>query len=336
MFIKAYRLLLSERVTGKEIKYAEFLFDKFYSGVEILYGEQFTPIKVHQLVHSGEVVRNFGPLQHVSAYRFEDINGKIVGMNHATHNPTELLLDKVEQQLSLQQILHSLRDADGNLVKKDHPFMEYLEVKVGWKLGDETRLKEGWEHMEGLPKSFTYRRERIQYTDDEILDVISDANIKIEDVTPFLCFRIGKKDFQVAERAKYSNNSTWVQFDLGLDTYGGQLIAAFFTTQGFYYAVVEYAKRSFKSPSIKMYDEDSKYLALILVEHIQDSCVHVQISGSYRLSSLHARYYDIPVHFERVKPLPSIDEDYTDEEVLNALREDQTNRHVFKENKSKE
>jgi hypothetical protein len=67
LFTRAYRLLIQEEVTGREIDYAELLLKLFYDNVETLYGGELCTIKVHQLIHAADVVRNFGPLPNVSS-----------------------------------------------------------------------------------------------------------------------------------------------------------------------------------------------------------------------------------------------------------------------------
>jgi hypothetical protein len=96
-FVQAYRILSKKCIYGWEIDLAERLLRDFYEGVELLYGEDFCTIKVHQLIHAGTVVRNFGPLSNVSSYRYEDINGRIVKMNLAKLSPIEQLHIKFQR-----------------------------------------------------------------------------------------------------------------------------------------------------------------------------------------------------------------------------------------------
>jgi len=76
-----------------------------------LYGPDFCTIKVHQLIHVANVVRNYGPLRNVSSYRFEDINGRVVKMNLAKLSPIEQLHIKFQRTNWIRAILHTMRDA---------------------------------------------------------------------------------------------------------------------------------------------------------------------------------------------------------------------------------
>lgn len=140
-FITAYRILTQHRITRREIDIADAYLQAFYEGIETLYGTKYLTIKMHSLLHAADAVRNFGPLQQISAYPFENINGDLIEANHATYQPIEQLHVKYSSFIFMRSILNSMRDADGQPFHKNHPFVQFLETKLHWKYNENHQSK---------------------------------------------------------------------------------------------------------------------------------------------------------------------------------------------------
>jgi hypothetical protein len=113
-------------------------------------------------------------------------------------------------------ILFSLCDADGELIHKNHPFVDYLESKIGYYATTNNSLPMFWKYMPSYNKSrYSYRSTNI--TIEDIKDVhihslLESNGINIADAQFFKCFKINKLDYQVACRCKFTHNSCWIQF----------------------------------------------------------------------------------------------------------------------------
>lgn len=73
----AIRYLCSPKPTREEINYAEQLLQYFVETFKTIYGRVRLSYNVHGLIHVAEDVRNFGPLDNYSAFKFENKLGQI-------------------------------------------------------------------------------------------------------------------------------------------------------------------------------------------------------------------------------------------------------------------
>lgn len=300
-FVKAYRILMKSTLTGREISYAELMLESFYSGVERLYEKGFCPVKVHQALHAASVVRNFGPLNNVSAYLFEDLNGQIVKRNHAKKLPTENLHNVVEEHFYLSTVLTSLVDADGTLITIDHPYVTYLRKQLGWLILTGTHLSKYWSYMTGLSNKYSYRKSKLQLRDleDSVLRfVLKHCDPKSTKVIE--TFAIGRQKFQVRNSAKYSTDSSWIQYTLNNKAYCGQLELAL-EHNGNYYVVVSTNNTQFKYHTHRGKLKEDRVLKLVPISNICDICVYSESINTYTLSPLHSFHYDVPTTNRRAK-----------------------------------
>lgn len=80
----ATSILSANEVTEFQIQVAENLLHRFVREFETLYGIQFCSMNIHQLLHSGDYVRNLGPLWAYTCYEYENINGQFLKLIHGT------------------------------------------------------------------------------------------------------------------------------------------------------------------------------------------------------------------------------------------------------------
>lgn len=208
LFIKAYRILSKASLTSEEILVAEACLQAFYKGVEEYYSPQYLTIKVHQLIHAPDAARNYGPLRNISSYLFEDLNGQLIDLNHATNNPIEHLHIRFSRLNYLRAILHSMRDRNDQEFHAAHPFVNWLE-KFGWRYLDKEDLKQGGKYMNGLSTRYTYKcpkKSSIFQLDRKILDILFQAGYKLQ-LSIFEHFKIKYYKFHTDRASIYKNDS---------------------------------------------------------------------------------------------------------------------------------
>lgn len=330
-FVRAYRILSKKRVYGWEIDHAERLLRDFYEGVELLYGEDFCTIKVHQLIHTAAVVRNFGPLPNVSSYRYEDINGRIVKMNLAKLSPIEQLHIKFQRINWLRPIIHTMRDANGNEINADHPFITYLRDAIGWDYDDFQKLPHGWSSMCLYPVGYSYRKANIPIEDQEdcIQYTLQQLHLPLHTLTAFNAFNINGSVFHCRDRATFMNDSRWIQFQSDDSILHGELLLGFHDTQETeYLAVVEVSAAKYEDGVLRGSLNEEKQLAIIDIADIIDQCVYVEGTTTYALFPLHSHHYNVQrlSQDELVEPLAHVNEVYNDE-TYDELYENPVYRH---------
>lgn len=298
-FVKGYRILMKSQLSGADIAYAELLLEAFYDGMERLYEKSYCPIKVHQAIHAASVVRNFGPLNNVSAYLFEDLNGQIVKRNHAKKMPTENLHNVVEEHFYLPTILTSLVDDSGSLIDIDHPFVTYLRRQLGWTLLIGTHISKFWRYMTATPLEYTYRKSKATLAElDPNLRRFISSKLHTSSINVIETFAIGRQKYQSRNSAKYSTNSSWIQYINNEKAYCGQIeIALEENTQ--YYVVVSSNNVVFKQHTHRGRLNEDRVLQLIPIKNIRDMCVYAESVNTYTLSPLHSFHYDIPTTDKR-------------------------------------
>ncbi len=330
LFTRAYRILVQEEITGHEIDYAELLLHTFYNGVQDIYDGALCTIKVHQIIHAATVVRNFGPLPNVSSYKFEDMNGKIVERNKAKKLPVDQLHTKVQQMFFLPNILFSMRDVTGATIDENHPFVQYLEEKIGYVATTNVQpLPKFWKYMPYADHQYKYRETKTKVehiANTKVHDLLEANNIDPTAASFFECFHVGKMEFQIARRGRFTHNSSWVQFEYDNKLYCGRLHEAFFVQDNFQ-VVVEWIDAEFVGHRLQCPIDVPTTLLLVPVRNIVDQCVYVRTEESFSLFPLHSVGFNVPKHFDRHAEMENVDENYTDE-GYETLRTTHQYRHV--------
>jgi hypothetical protein len=329
LFTRAYRILVQEEITGHEIDYAELLLQIFYDGVQDIYDGSLCTIKVHQIIHAATVVRNFGPLPNVSSYKFEDMNGKIVERNKAKKLPVDQLHTKVQQMFFLPSILFSLRDASGDIVCENHPFVQYLEEKIGYVATTTKHLPKFWKFMPFDCKQYTYREANTkieEITNRCVHDLLESANIDPMAASFFECFNIGKMEFQIARRGRFTHNSSWVQFKRNNNLFCGRLQEAFYVCDNFQ-VVVESIEAEFLGHRLQCPVDVETTLLLVPIRNIVDQCVYVRTEETFSLFPQHSKGFEVPKRFTRCDDMEYVDESYSDDEEYEKLRTTLQHRH---------
>jgi len=82
---------------NKFINFAEALLNHFVQSFEILYGKQYISHNIHNLLHLCNDVRQFGPLDNFSAFRFENYMTSIKKRLRKSEKPLQQLLKRYKE-----------------------------------------------------------------------------------------------------------------------------------------------------------------------------------------------------------------------------------------------
>ncbi len=338
LLINAYRVTLKTKITKNDIAYVEKLLRKFVDWTEQLYGKQFITIKIHQLIHIPDALRNYGPLRNISAYPFEDLNGDLIDKNTATNHPIEHLHDKYTKSIFLRTILHSMRDGDGKEFHKDHPFVDYLYKYQKWKYDDsEVVLKKTWHGMNKLGEHYSYKHCKKspwieQY--DTIMSPFKRCKYSIQfnahEATVFEVFKIGSLKFNVNTILQKNIDSTWIIFK---DSNGKTRAGSFklgITDGSMYIIAVETFKKTFKSHTLHCVNtEDQKEILFVDVRQVVDQGVLACGGSKIALHALGSDTYSIPEQTDVPVQYSKMQDDVS-YEGIRRLTSDPSNRHDFR------
>lgn len=106
LFVVSAHILLKEKATEQEIRYAEESLIKFHNGIEDLYGKQYMTFNVHTLKHVIKYVKYFGSLWAWSTFCFESYNRVIKGLYHGT----QCIIDQIFKGYFRLKLIKSQRD----------------------------------------------------------------------------------------------------------------------------------------------------------------------------------------------------------------------------------
>ena len=84
LLARSFFILSKEGTSKEELLVVESALLLFVENYQVLYGERFMTLNVHQLVHLTDCVRHTGPLYVNNCFIFEDLNGFIVKHIHGT------------------------------------------------------------------------------------------------------------------------------------------------------------------------------------------------------------------------------------------------------------
>lgn len=86
LLVEATYLLLSTGITAADLNKANILLHAFLKNAQLLYGQNFMGLNVHNLVHLVAMVKMWGPLWAWSCFPFESFNGELKKTIHGTGN----------------------------------------------------------------------------------------------------------------------------------------------------------------------------------------------------------------------------------------------------------
>ena len=92
--------LLSSRLCSIYVDFAEKLLKEFVAHSCKLYGPEFCVYNVHNLIHLADDARNFGPLDNVSCFPFENLLGKLKRLVRSPNLPLQQVINRLREQQS--------------------------------------------------------------------------------------------------------------------------------------------------------------------------------------------------------------------------------------------
>jgi hypothetical protein len=169
----AMQILTKKRLHRSEIDEAENHLRIFVGGVPILYLSNYCTIKLHGLLHAPDSVRLFGPLQHFSSIRFEDLNGQLMRKNFGKHKIADHLMERFNYHSIVSMMVGSMRDASDELITNNSKYMDYIE-SLGFE-SESDELGNFWSKM-GQLDNYSYRSVKESNVDDKTWRIISSNN----------------------------------------------------------------------------------------------------------------------------------------------------------------
>lgn len=332
LLVKAYRIITKSKLTANEIDYVDALLRSFVNEAEHLYGREKVTIKIHQLIHVADALRNYGPLRNVDAYEYESLNGVVVGKNTATNSPIEHLHTKVCKLMFIRPIIHSMRDRFGDVIHENHPFMKYLK-NSNWSYYDEQDCRKGWI---GVNDMFSYKccintsAFSAKYRDH--MNLFLHKFKSIEDSKIFQIFKYKGVKYHSATSKSFYNESTWIVFKDANNLSGGRIL--FGVTDGFdYYIAVDAIVMTWpKKNAYRMeVNNGCEYTTVAVnIKHIVDQCVKVPTSSGFALHTLNSDAFDVDeiTATDKVSQFEDIDDDMSTKGIKLLINLPK-HRHVF-------
>jgi hypothetical protein len=102
-FVISLEILLERVVKKDELVYAQILIEDFVNELENLYDQHILQSGVHELLHLVDCTKNFGPLNLINCFQFEDINGHV----SRSIKGKDLIGEEFYNNFSIAQILMS-------------------------------------------------------------------------------------------------------------------------------------------------------------------------------------------------------------------------------------
>jgi len=183
-----------------------------------------------------------------------------------------------------------------------------LREYIGWEYEVTETLPHGWTVMNEYPPQYSYRIDHnisIIDQEDKILTALHKVHQPLNTLVLFNAFKIGDMLFHCRERAKFENDSRWIQFKYHDLIMCGELLLAFHNVNKTQYCVlVEMSMKHFDGHKMSGDLNEEKRIVIVQISDIVDQCVYVEGSDTYSLFPLHSYFYDVPFlsNEERVPP----------------------------------
>lgn len=97
LFSVAMYLFLSPGISGQIVDFAHRLMISFVGHFGQLYGRDEIVFSVHQLIHLADEYKQFGPLDNVSRFPFENYLGQIKHLLRKPHLPLQQVVKRLSE-----------------------------------------------------------------------------------------------------------------------------------------------------------------------------------------------------------------------------------------------
>ncbi|KAE8741781.1 hypothetical protein FOCC_FOCC012689 [Frankliniella occidentalis] len=268
--VSCLQLLQRSPIDRNALRDCDKTLDTYVKNFEVLYGSRHMSMVVHLLQHLVYVVTNLGPLQYLSCFPYESLNGDILKMIHGTRY--------IETQLAscsylIRQLPHRLKDLPPNSSVKDfcdntlHPSKR---LKINEKICSDI-FSVGTYSSRLLPENFvTALKRNIQVNNKTVLQ-------------SFLRLKKGKLLFfsRSYSRSTKTNSYTCCFSDNSLTKYGAidVFIKVSSETGAQYFAIVEIGNtQPYIVSHIKEFSLTNNYLA-IPVQDLQKMLIFITVEN---------------------------------------------------------
>uniref|UniRef100_A0A6V7IHC1 Transposase domain-containing protein n=1 Tax=Bracon brevicornis TaxID=1563983 RepID=A0A6V7IHC1_9HYME len=123
--VYALYLCCQKSVLIADLTKARTLLLSYVSEFKELYGEKFMTCNLHSLLHLCQIVQDFGPLSIYSCFPFENANGILKSLLHATRDAQLQIYDAVSSYVQLDSLKSKFLEKDSNAME----FCNRLERK---------------------------------------------------------------------------------------------------------------------------------------------------------------------------------------------------------------
>ncbi len=113
LFSVAMFVLLSKSSSDSEIDYAHDLLVLFVQHFSGLYGSDMVVYNVHNLVHLADDARQYGCLDNVSAFCFENYLGRLIKLVRRPSKPLEQIVHRLMERKALPVCSHKTDNSSG-------------------------------------------------------------------------------------------------------------------------------------------------------------------------------------------------------------------------------
>lgn len=145
----AMTILLSNNMNNY-VDYAQNLLNYFVQNFEVLYGRHLMSFNVHGLIHISEDYKNFGPLDNIAAFPFENYLKQLKKMVRKHDKPLQQIIRRLNEKTSIEvkisnknlinceELKHKhtdgplLENIEGSQYKK--LYLKNIKIKVGSKV----------------------------------------------------------------------------------------------------------------------------------------------------------------------------------------------------------
>jgi hypothetical protein len=290
MFVTAYIILNKNKIHRVEIDYAEELLREFVKLIPSLYLPNFTTIKVHSLLHLPHSVRLYGPLQHFSTIRFEDLNGQLIRKNQGHYKVSEHLFQNFTRDSFLESLLCTIPDAESRQLTPSHPLSEWINRMIG------SSSKRGWSEMghhngsykntkcstfSALPHRIAafLKSRKIRYLPQRIYHTIIWKGVK----------------YHSWRKYRFLNDSSAILFHGTSARYVGYLRGFVKDDHNTWRALVEHSTFPYKGFCQALPSKSITQLELITLRQLIDVCVQADRGTHIWFTPIHAQSFSFPL-----------------------------------------
>lgn len=131
-FVLFLEIILSREIAQTDLEFAQSVIIEYVKEFSEIYTPASMLSGVHELLHLVECTQNYGPLNNINCFPFEELNRKVIGSIHGR----DLMGEEFIKMLSLIQ---SLSATVGNL-QSNSKYSDFIKKEMNFKTSNRKRL----------------------------------------------------------------------------------------------------------------------------------------------------------------------------------------------------